>query len=286
MRFFIATFLCFLFSVVLEAQADCPPSNDAIQKMAVPLQAKFEEVCKLGIKPGGDADLNWVYQNVISYYLSKAFIGKELPKGLVKDTDAILKKCYKPTYNFCIESDRAKLASCVKDLVGSLVVRPTQIRLASSGVLSGVGQDRGRLAEQASGKSDEVHDGLLSNKGKDMLRREAGAHIIGAMIVDNQAEDIAWMIKGVPGSRCFGGHSDIMTSFYSIHDVQCRLEVDHDSVGKCNKGKVGQARDSTLKFPKDGKVSALTVICLEVDDHQGETRKENLRSGQGVFTTN
>ncbi|KAF8155748.1 hypothetical protein B0H34DRAFT_675886 [Crassisporium funariophilum] len=121
MHFFIATFLCFLFSAVLEAQADCPPSNGAIQRMTIPLEAKFKEVCKQGIRPGGAADWEWLSRNVIPYYVSQAFIGKEWPKSLNKDIYSILTKCHKNNYNYCTELDRVKVASCVKGLVGSLL---------------------------------------------------------------------------------------------------------------------------------------------------------------------
>ncbi|KAF8155749.1 hypothetical protein B0H34DRAFT_675887 [Crassisporium funariophilum] len=123
MRFFIATFLCFLLSVVLEAQADCPPSDDAIQTMTTPLGAKFQEVCKLGIKPGGAADVKWVKTVLLPYYLSKSFIGTALPKGIEKEIDNILMKCHKNSYNYCTEPDRVKVASCVKGIAGSLMLK-------------------------------------------------------------------------------------------------------------------------------------------------------------------
>ncbi|KAF8155747.1 hypothetical protein B0H34DRAFT_508600 [Crassisporium funariophilum] len=123
MRLNLATFISFLLFVVLEAQADCPPSNDAILTMTAPLEAKFQEVCKQGIKPGGAADVAWVKKTIFPKYLTKAFIGKELPAGLNKDIDALMSKCHKNSYNYCSKVDRAAMSNCAKTQMGSLALK-------------------------------------------------------------------------------------------------------------------------------------------------------------------
>ena len=39
------------------------------------------DICGQGIKPGGQADVDWVTKIIIAYYLNKKWLSKDLPTG-------------------------------------------------------------------------------------------------------------------------------------------------------------------------------------------------------------
>ena len=78
-------------------------------------------------------------ETLLPYYLSNKWLTKDPPKGLKcfdctnhtlfsfylsrrKDTNGILAKCHKNTYNYCDADHRKKAGDCVKGMAGSLMV--------------------------------------------------------------------------------------------------------------------------------------------------------------------
>ncbi|KAF8155746.1 hypothetical protein B0H34DRAFT_798872 [Crassisporium funariophilum] len=122
MRFNLATFICFLFFVVLEAQADCLP-DDKVQRLAKPIKAKFAQACNQGIRPGGAADVAWVKKTIFPKYLTKAFIGKALPADFMKDVDSLMAKCFKDADNYCLKADQDAMVKCAQAQIGTFAVK-------------------------------------------------------------------------------------------------------------------------------------------------------------------
>ncbi|KIM40706.1 hypothetical protein M413DRAFT_11542 [Hebeloma cylindrosporum] len=122
MRLLILAFsLCALFLSV----SSFPLDDEPIAELSKPLRDKFQKgICGQGIKPGGQADVDWVKDNILSYYLSKEWLTKDPPKGWNGEIDKIIKKCHKDTYNYCDQGDRDKVKDCVKGMAGSLMYCP------------------------------------------------------------------------------------------------------------------------------------------------------------------
>lgn len=97
-----------------------------------------EDICGQGIKPGGQADLDFLNKVILPYYISKKWLSKDPPAGqnflsrlflahsgragLEAEKDKIIKKCHKNSYNYCDQKHREKLRDCVKGMAGSLMV--------------------------------------------------------------------------------------------------------------------------------------------------------------------
>ncbi|KAF9467617.1 hypothetical protein BDZ94DRAFT_1248555 [Collybia nuda] len=121
MRLFITLFVSLL-STILLVHA-CPPEDELTAPIAKSLGDKFKQVCDLGIKPGGTADIKWLRTNILPYYLSKKWLTKDPPKGWQSEIDKIIKKCHKDTYNYCLDGDRSKAGDCLKGMAGSLMLK-------------------------------------------------------------------------------------------------------------------------------------------------------------------
>jgi len=140
MRFFAVTFFSLLlFAVTVSAvpaslsgvvtgavrhlfrRACHSPEDDEIQKMTGPLKKKWDAMCKTGMVVGDKKDVDWVEKHVVSYYASKAFIGKDLPNGWKADYQEIKRKCHKNTYNYCVKETREKVAECYKEEAAGLI---------------------------------------------------------------------------------------------------------------------------------------------------------------------
>ena len=93
-----------------------------------------EDICAQGIKLGGEADISFVKQNILPYYISKKWLTKDPPNGQKllygtiatipfsstfpgwdKERENIISKCYNPTYNYCNPDHRKKSVDCLKD---------------------------------------------------------------------------------------------------------------------------------------------------------------------------
>ncbi|KIM40717.1 hypothetical protein M413DRAFT_28494 [Hebeloma cylindrosporum] len=120
MRLLILAFLCALFLSV----TSCPPDDEDVAKVTEPLYAKFKkDICGQGIKPGGQADVDFLNKIILPYYISKKWLTKDPPSGWAKEKDNILKKCHKNTHNYCLEKDQKSFGDCFKGMAGSLMLK-------------------------------------------------------------------------------------------------------------------------------------------------------------------
>ena len=102
MYFFTILLLSFLFAAV----SACPPDDEELSIITSPLGAKFytgqnsytaigsgctayisfstrsrTDICGQGIKPGGQADVDFLRNNIIPYYMNKRWLTKNPPAG-------------------------------------------------------------------------------------------------------------------------------------------------------------------------------------------------------------
>lgn len=57
----------------------CPNEGD-VALAAEPLTSKYaQDICDQGIKTGGPQDVEWVKKNIVAVYLTKGFLGKDVP---------------------------------------------------------------------------------------------------------------------------------------------------------------------------------------------------------------
>ncbi|KIM79294.1 hypothetical protein PILCRDRAFT_823549 [Piloderma croceum F 1598] len=115
MRFFLLAFFYFLFNWCLDDDQTAP--IDA-------LEVKFnKDICSQGIKPGGQADVDFVNKVVVPYYMNETWLTKAPPAGWEKERHKIVAKCHKNSYNYCLEADQNKWSDCVKGMAGSLMLK-------------------------------------------------------------------------------------------------------------------------------------------------------------------
>ncbi|KIM40715.1 hypothetical protein M413DRAFT_166653 [Hebeloma cylindrosporum] len=120
MRLLILAFLCALFLSV----TSCPPDPEEVANVIEPLYAKFNnDICGQGIKPGGQADVDFLNTVILPYYISKKWLTIDPPRGWEKDKDMIIAKCHKNTSNYCLEKDRKRFVDCFKRVTFTLVLK-------------------------------------------------------------------------------------------------------------------------------------------------------------------
>ncbi|CAO3570159.1 unnamed protein product [Mortierella alpina] len=137
MKFFATITLKSIIPVLLLVSrvVACPPDETETVTVTVPLKTAFDNACKAVTTIGGQADLKWFSRNVLSYYITKAWLTRDPPKGLQTEWDKIIKKCHKNTYNYCDAAARDKFAACLKSLAGGLMLKYGSIAMAYCPIL-------------------------------------------------------------------------------------------------------------------------------------------------------